>query len=649
MPQGIDKIIIKNFKAFPVEEIIDLHGKHLLVYGENGSGKSSIYWALYTLFQAKDKGKERTEKYFDRTHPENLLNVFTENEDAHIKVSLTAEPEVFYVLDRTGVHVEGESQNQNDVVVGLNNSSDFISHRLLINFYNYRNSREIDLWRVFERDVIPFLKTNRGQGERTLSTLYNEIVDNRPYRLLANGNIELKRVKEDYTKKIKDFNDDLVYWVSEINTDVNGFYETYFQSDSEKKLQIKLELIEDLRYEFIQQIRKVDNSEFPFKSKDLKEIQYPFIKLSISIEKDDGTFKPIDRPQSFLNEAKLTAIALSVRFVLLQPHIRPAFPGRILALDDLLISLDMSNRDRVTNLVFDEYLDSFQTIILTHNREYFIWAKHELENRELLNNGDWAVLEMYVDELNDDNHNRIIKPKILKSENELTIAHKHFKNHDYPAAANYLRKHAESILCNWLPPQYWMDKESKEQSKKKIPFQNIINNGIKFLGRIHQEPKLYKELRKFVGILLNPLSHADVGVVRYKEEIIRVFKVLDEIISFQASINYSLIIAGGKEFEIRILKPSTSQTYVYSFELQESLYSVSIDGIDKISKCKVNSKYCYPIEADGTVVFSDKRKFERFTNKEINDVYTDMCIHEAEFTAQANLRPLLFRKNGTNL
>ncbi len=50
-------------------------------------------------------------------------------------------------------------------------------------------------------------------------------------------------------------------------------------------------------------------------------------------------------------------------------------------------------------------------------------------------------------------------------------------------------------------------------------FRNIIDNGIKFLYRINQNVKLYKELRKFVGILLNPLSHADVGVERYKVEL----------------------------------------------------------------------------------------------------------------------------------
>ena len=60
-------------------------------------------------------------------------------------------------------------------------------------------------------------------------------------------------------------------------------------------------------------------------------------------------------------------------------------------------------------------MDSFQTIILTHNREYFIWAKHELENRDLLNNGDWEILEMYVDELDEDNEHQRLTTRLDKA------------------------------------------------------------------------------------------------------------------------------------------------------------------------------------------------------------------------------------------
>jgi AAA15 family ATPase/GTPase len=61
--KGIHTLKIKNFKAFPVEQTFNFEGKHVLIYGENSSGKSSIYWALYTLLQSSIVGK-KTEKYF---------------------------------------------------------------------------------------------------------------------------------------------------------------------------------------------------------------------------------------------------------------------------------------------------------------------------------------------------------------------------------------------------------------------------------------------------------------------------------------------------------------------------------------------------------------------------------------------------------
>ena len=61
----IDTLQIHNFKFFDQQEPIKLGGKHLLLYGENGSGKSSIYWALYTLFEASQK--QNSEKIKSKT------------------------------------------------------------------------------------------------------------------------------------------------------------------------------------------------------------------------------------------------------------------------------------------------------------------------------------------------------------------------------------------------------------------------------------------------------------------------------------------------------------------------------------------------------------------------------------------------------
>ena len=71
---AINKIILRNFKAFNDTTEIILDGKHLLMFGENGSGKSSIYWALYTILQSANKNEADIAKYFTPNNPENLIN-----------------------------------------------------------------------------------------------------------------------------------------------------------------------------------------------------------------------------------------------------------------------------------------------------------------------------------------------------------------------------------------------------------------------------------------------------------------------------------------------------------------------------------------------------------------------------------------------
>jgi len=87
---GIQKITIQNFKAFRDAKSFNLKGKHLLIYGSNGSGKSSLYFALYTILQCDTKPISAINKYFDQQSDENLLNIFEPKiKSSYIKLILT--------------------------------------------------------------------------------------------------------------------------------------------------------------------------------------------------------------------------------------------------------------------------------------------------------------------------------------------------------------------------------------------------------------------------------------------------------------------------------------------------------------------------------------------------------------------------------
>ena len=71
----ITDIEIKNFRAFPKTYEINLSkaGKNLLVYGENGSGKSSLYLALKYFFIS---GLDTNDESYKSNDFESHQNIF---------------------------------------------------------------------------------------------------------------------------------------------------------------------------------------------------------------------------------------------------------------------------------------------------------------------------------------------------------------------------------------------------------------------------------------------------------------------------------------------------------------------------------------------------------------------------------------------
>jgi len=138
----------------------------------------------------------------------------------------------------------------------------------------------------------------------------------------------------------------------------------------------------------------------------------------------------INKPQAFLNEAKLTQLALSVRFAASLVNLHES-DLKLLVLDDLLVSLDLSNRMKVVEILLSETFDNYQKIILTHDLGFF------REFQRIIGDdvGNWCVRSLTGNAKNGINAEEIKDP--------LEKAKQYINGHDLEEAAMQLRKSAE--------------------------------------------------------------------------------------------------------------------------------------------------------------------------------------------------------------
>ena len=420
----IDKIRIHNFKAFYTglepEEII-LDGRNLLLYGENGSGKSSIYWALYTLFQSETKTPDEINKYFSPTHDEQLINFSYLNQrpdfttDANGKITnpvdIGKNSEVEVILkDRVSLRIDkdGSEESQPNKLQNLHRHSDFMTHRLLVNFYNFRNSKEINLWEVFVRDFFPFLISAKGTGTETLWQKLKFIEENFPFNLdYTLGTFKRSKSKiwqRNFHETINKFNEDITYWIGRINLISNIVYKDELKIDDNIEIFLKYET--QLKYKHYIDNEYVKDGQKFVQGTGFAGLNQPSITLNIRRKNIDGSFSIIHRPQAYLNEAKITQIALSIRFSLLHDTIKPIYDGQFLALDDLLISLDMSNREHVLDAILSIYAKKYKIYLFTHEKSFFNMVKARIEAE--YDDEKWLFKEIY----GTDEHN--LKPQILR-------------------------------------------------------------------------------------------------------------------------------------------------------------------------------------------------------------------------------------------
>ena len=575
---AIDKLVISGFKAFPNEFQLEFNGRNLLLYGENGSGKSSIYYALHCIFQSplkKDAGK----KYFNENNengsanPQHLKNLNSLSDSAKISVSFTENHPFLYEVNKNGYNttlVDGTHPLPADIT-GV-----FVNHKFLFEFFNFRNSEKINLFTVFAKDIFPFVKDERSGLH--LGEMYDQLTTS----ISKHG----RRLTQTAQNNIIAFNQLVRNLVEEINTHASDVYNTYFRNDEESSLEIKLRYDSNeekpaddpneywLKYDYGIEYA-VENGVVVEKRAPYKRYNKPFIGMEITEISSEGARRRIYNPQSFFNEAKLTAVALSIRFALLNLD-KPA-DGRFLALDDMLISLDMSNRTKVVNFLMS-ISDKYKIYLFTHDRAFFELTKEIILSKINAAKDIWLFKELYY------NENALENPVCLPSDDAYTRAISHFKKFDYPAAANYLRKAVEELMN--IFPRYISinnDGSTKEKLRAKIDAaKNIIVNTDGDLNDINQ-------IILSLGTLLNPLSHRSIDTNIYRKELEQVIKTIPRLKQHIIDLEIKEVVAVENDVYLCLDENETTSCKI-KIKLKTPLYSyMNKNGQRTLSVAEGNS------------------------------------------------------------
>lgn len=240
-------------------------------------------------------------------------------------------------------------------------------------------------------------------------------------------------------------------------------------------------------------------------------------------------------PGDFLNESRLSAIGLALHFAGLSQGVQtkrangtPAL--RVLVLDDIIISLDMSHRRPLLDIL-KEFFADWQVLLLTHDRAWYELAKQHLSD------GRWQHIELFASRTGD-YEQPLVKPDVP----HLLRAKRFETTGDTKAAAVHVRTEFELILkraCAQLeilvpytpnPHDVTLKTLWDALSSEKVEYQAPD----RIEGGLHGKPGRWaKNANRKVSLIptplaqrvslalswvLNPLSHSET-IERYRDEV----------------------------------------------------------------------------------------------------------------------------------
>lgn len=606
MAYKLATLYFKNFKFFKDEFTFKVEGKNVLLYGENGSGKSSIAMGLYTLMESRRKPDAEVKKYFTEApgNDQNLRNKYSEAiDESLIKITFkdysTPVPvpppsDKNYTISDSVV----ETQDRTDYFFAYTTSAyDHFSYRTLGEYTYRKNSDKLDLFDVFLRDIFIFMKL------RDVYTVKNGIMQD----VYALG-------------RWKEINDTVLPKKGGIVDVESEEYKNLHEKIVEftEKVNQNLFLIQESANTYLSQDFEMGNVTIEVKmtQPDIDE-SGKVVKPSIFVTarevnpKIPGWYSDILHLATYFNEARLTCIGLALRLGISDSKLITNDNAPILCIDDVLLSLDMGYRMLVMKM-FLKLTTNRQLLLFTHDRAFY-----EAMSKEISESGvesEWQKYEMFCqfDELS-----RVDYPIpgiiLCKTSEDKAVSYLHIG--DLPTSANYLRKFAEQELKRLLPKNLHLQ-FGKDGLVSKCELKGLINAIPKFATLYRMKQSLIPNLDFYRERLMNPFSHDDISTQIYKRELLDCLKRIRQL----RTICDTKVIIGNeqKDANYDIIVTKGAVTYQVRFKLLEQLdYFV-------ITEAGVNKRYYRNSLVRITQCPSGRYEPEQqFT---LQELYNDLCI-----------------------
>jgi len=627
--QKIKSITLRNFKFFYGTETdykhnkIELNENNLLLFGENGSGKSSVYWALYTFLQSCLKSDDdKIKKYFIKDGIQSLRNRYAKDtEESAIVVEFVSEAGT---ITKKVISDNSINTKSGTLIKKTLNASDFLNYKYLSKLYDFRNSEAINLFPLFVKDLLMFidfgeeftLHNGKLSGTSNAADWWNFIsgtISELPKNQAGIG-VRSEEYKKYKNITIPRFVELLKRYLLKLTESANQYLIAEFGEPFTLDFNTK-----DISADF--------NKSISQRKKDGK-LHKPKIKLTAKLidPKLDEKSKLINNPHTFLNEARLTAIALAIRFAMLDERGTFKDAGSILVLDDLLLSLDMSHRNIVLDIILKKET-KHQIMILTHDKFFFQMARNKIKYYKQSN---WEYIEMYSHKSND-----IPLPLIYKSKSHLGKAIHYLAKNEYEIAGNFLRKESENFLNKILTKKYKLNDEGKLKA-----LGNLLSAAVIFSESNGLNTTLFEKLNSHREFVLNPSSHDSYDVPKFYSELSACVETLTELRKIKIS---KEVLKKGEELEFTLKTPDGT-SWRCEIKLGNDIDYIKGPGNDGIlTKAIIN----YRIYKDGVEEVEEGKSKRNWRDKfaSLKTIY-DNCYGKSNKAGEENyLNGIIFTES----